>query len=145
MTRAPPFEDVREGIVTGCVTIALPPQILFVLLSIQLKLPPSFIPVHKCGKRDRENIVRRVNEMIPLAVIRDRREDGDETFYGAMKLDLVIYAIDYQLLSCIKQPTRNKFKVLNIRCLRLTLGTFSVPQGSKAPPPVRHLLLFPLL
>ena len=51
-------EDVREGIVRGCVTIELPPQILFVLLSVQLKLPPSFIPLHRCGKRDLENIVR---------------------------------------------------------------------------------------
>ena len=37
--------------------------------------------------------------MISLAMIRDRREDGEDTFYRETKLKIVIYAIDYQLLS----------------------------------------------
>ena len=55
--------------------------------------------------------------MISLVVIRERREDGEDTFHRAMKLSLVIYTIDYQLLSCIEQPTRNNLKGLNISCL----------------------------
>ena len=45
-------EDVRDGVVRGCVTIKLPPQILIVLLNAQLTLPPGFIPRHMCHKGD---------------------------------------------------------------------------------------------
>lgn len=100
-------EDVREGVVRGCVPIelpagvlcVLPPQIVFVLLSLQLKLPLGFIPRHKCGKGDQKNVVQRINEVISLAVIRKGSEDGEDTFHRAMKLSLTIYIIDYQLLS----------------------------------------------
>ncbi len=34
------------------VLCVLPPQIVFVLLSVQLKLPPGYIPGHKCSKGD---------------------------------------------------------------------------------------------
>ena len=81
------------------VLCVLPPQVVFVLLSIQLKLPPGVIPRHKCGKGDQKNVVQWVNKVISLAMIRDRREDGEDTFQGEIKLKTVIYVVDYQLLS----------------------------------------------
>ena len=117
-------EDVREGVVRGCVPIelpavvlcVLPPQIVFVLLNVQLKLPLGFIPRHKCGKGDQKNVVQRVNKVISLAVIRNGREDGEDTFHRATKLSLVIYTIDYQLLSYKntrqKQAQSVKFQLL---------------------------------
>ena len=48
--------------------------------------------------------------MISLAMIRDRREDGEDTFHREVKLKLVIYVIDYQLLSYRKYPTKTSLR-----------------------------------
>ena len=48
--------------------------------------------------------------MISLAMIQDRREDGEDTFYRETMLKIVIYAIDYQLLSYRKHPTETSLR-----------------------------------
>lgn len=48
--------------------------------------------------------------MISLAMIRDRREDGEDTIYRETKLKIVIYTIDYQLLSYRKHPTETSLR-----------------------------------